>query len=275
MGDSLRALKNFKVHVLALVLTVLCETLGGRVIALPVGSIAFFPMLYALVLGFVIGLPRLRVLGRVDREDSGLLIDMAVMLLLARCGTLVGPGFYKIIGSGPALILQELGGIGTAICAVPIAVWLGLRREAIGAGHSVAREGNVGLISELYGLSSPEGRGVMGVYVLGAVFGSVIIGLLASAIASWGLMSVESLAMASGVGSVGMAAASVGALQALFPDKAEIIGAYGSAGSMLTGLVGLYASLFLVLPVSERIYGFCCGIRYGKKPEGGKEEAIS
>ena len=159
MEESLRALKNVKVHLLTLLLTVLCEFLGTKIVKMPVGSIAFFPMLYALLLGFVIGLPRFKVLKLQDQEDASFLINISVMLLIARYGTLVGPNFFKIINSGLALVLQEFGNLGTAICAIPIAVWLGLKREAVGAGHSIGREGNIALISEIYGLSSPEGRG--------------------------------------------------------------------------------------------------------------------
>lgn len=271
MEESLRALKNVKVHLLTLLLTVLCEFLGTKIVKMPIGSIAFFPMLYALLLGFVIGLPRFKVLKLQDQEDASFLINISVMLLIARYGTLVGPNFFKIINSGLALILQELGNLGTAVCAIPIAVWLGLKREAIGAGHSIGREGNIALISEIYGLSSPEGRGIMGVYICGTVFGSIFFGLMASLVASWNVLSVESLAMAAGTGSASMATATIGALQALHPDKAELIAAYGAASNMLTSLDGLYMSLFLSLPLSNWLYKKVYRIKYGVYPETASE----
>ena len=267
MEDSLRALKNVKVHILTLLLTILCEFLGTKIIKLPIGSIAFFPMLYALLLGFVIGLPHFKLLQVKDQEDSSFLINISVMLLMARYGTLVGPNFFKVLNSGLALVLQEFGNLGTAICAVPIAVWLGLKRESIGAGHSLGREGNIALISEIYGLSSPEGRGVMGVYICGTVFGSIFFGIMTSLIASWDILSVESLAMAAGTGSASMATATIGALQTLYPAKAEIIAAYGAASNMLTSLDGLYMSLFMALPMSTWLYNKCYRIKYGAYPE--------
>jgi hypothetical protein len=270
MEDSLRALKNVKVHVLALVLTILCEFLGTKVLKLPIGSVAFFPMLYALLLGFVIGLPRFKVLVLADQEDSSFLINISVMLLIARYGTLVGPNFFKIINSGLALVLQEFGNLGTIICAIPIAVWLGLKREAVGAGHSIAREANLALISEIYGLNSLEGRGIMGVYICGTVFGSIFFGLMASLVASWKIFSVEALAMAAGTGSASMATATIGALQALYPDKGEIIAAYGAASNMLTSLDGLYMSLFLGLPLSNWLYKVCYKVKYGSASEDAK-----
>lgn len=266
MDETLRALKNFKIHGLALALTIVCEFMGTKIFKLPIGSVAFFPMLYALILGFIIGLPKFKILSESDQIDSACLLNISVLLLIARYGTLVGPNFYKIINSGLALVLQEFGNVGTALFAVPIAVFLGLGREAVGAGHSLGREGNIALISELYGISSPEGRGVMGVYICGTVFGSIFFGIMTSVIASWNIFSVESLAMAAGTGSASMATATIGALQALYPEKADIIAAYGAASNMLTSLDGLYMSLFVSLPVSNWLYKKCYKIKYGILP---------
>jgi hypothetical protein len=267
MEESLRALKNVKLHFLALALTIVCEFFGTKISPLPIGSLVFFPMLYALVLGFIIGLPAFKLLELSDQEESNYLVNISVMLLIARYGTLVGPNFYRMLGSGLALVLQEFGCLGTAICAIPIAVWLGLKREAVGAGHSLGREGNLALISEIYGLNSPEGRGIMGVYVCGTVFGSIFFGLMASIVASWNIFSVEALAMAAGTGSASMMTATVGALQTLFPDKRDIILAYGAASNMLTSLDGLYISLFLALPMSRWLYKVCYRMKYGVEPE--------
>jgi hypothetical protein len=270
MEESLRALKSVKVHVLALILTIVCEWFGTFVYRLPVGSVAFFPMLYALFLGFIIGLPQFKILSLAEQESSAYLINISVMLLLARYGTLVGPNFFKIIDSGVALVMQEFGNLGTVFLGIPIAVWLGLKREAVGGGFSNAREGSLALISEVYGLDSPEGRGVMGVYICGTVFGSIFYGLMASIVASLGVFSVEAQAMAAGTGSASMMTATVGALQAFYPEKGEIIAAYGAASNMLTSLDGLYMSIFMGLPVSNWLYKVCYRVKYGASPENAK-----
>jgi len=267
MEESLRALKNVKVHVFTLILTIVCEFLGTKIIPMPIGSLVFFPMLYALILGFIVGLPAFNLLKLSDQEDSSYLVNISVMLLIARYGTLVGPNFYRILDSGLALILQEFGNLGTIFCAIPLAVWLGLKRESVGAGHSIGREGNLALISEIYGLNSPEGRGIMGVYICGTVFGSIFFGLMASIVASWDIFSVEALAMAAGTGSASMMTATVGALQALYPDKRDIILAYGAASNMLTSLDGLYMSLFMALPISNWLYRVCYRMKYGVAAE--------
>lgn len=41
------------------------------------------------------------------------------------------------------MILQEFGNLGTVFIGVPVAIYLGLKRETIGAAHSIAREPNV------------------------------------------------------------------------------------------------------------------------------------
>lgn len=81
-------------------------------------------------------------------KDAGSLIGLTLMLLMAKYGTNIGPTLPQIIKAGPALILQELGNVGTVFLGVPIAVLLGLKREAIGGAHSIAREPNVALIGE-------------------------------------------------------------------------------------------------------------------------------
>ena len=43
-----------------------------------------------------------------------------------------GPSFPKLVSASPALILQEFGNIGTVLLGVPVALFLGLKRETIG-----------------------------------------------------------------------------------------------------------------------------------------------
>ena len=64
-----------------------------------------------------------------------------------------------VIQAGPALLLQEIGNLGTIFLALPFALLLGLKREAIGATHSINRETNLALITDMYGPDSPEARG--------------------------------------------------------------------------------------------------------------------
>lgn len=142
---------------------------------------------------------------------------------MPRSESTAGPTFFKILNSGLALILQEFGNVGTAFLAIPVGVALGLKREVIGGAHSISRDTNLALVSEIYGMDSPEGRGVLGVYLYGSLFGTIIVGILTSVVASWGLFSVEALSMATGVGSTGFTAAGTASLINLYPDKEQVI----------------------------------------------------
>ena len=179
-----KALRNWKLHLLVLVFTVLAETVGVRTFKLGPGMLVLIPLLYSFVLGALCGLPALRVLKQSDMFEASSLVGVSFFLLMARYRTLVGPNFWKVVQSGPALVLQEFGNIGTVFFGVPIAVLLGLRREAVGAAFSNAREPNIAIIGEKYGLDTPEGRGVMGVYVTGTTFGALFCSFLSSFVAS-------------------------------------------------------------------------------------------
>jgi hypothetical protein len=263
-------MKNVKLHVIVLVLVIVTELIGTINIPLGPGRIVLVPMLYALLIGIALTLVGRKVPALVapkDMTDASSLISLTLLLLMARYGTTVGPNLPKIIQSSPALILQEFGNLGTILIGIPLAVLLGLKRESIGAAHSVAREPNVALIGERFGLDSPEGRGVMGVYICGTVFGTIFIALLSTFCAAFLPFHPYSLAMAAGVGSASMMTASVATLTSMFPDMADMITSFGAASNMLSGLDGLYMSLVLALPFSEWLYSRCYKLKYGTLPE--------
>lgn len=258
-------MKNWKVHGIVLILVIIAELAGVISFKVGPGTIVLLPMLYALIMGILLSPKFLKVVNMKDMNDANSLITVTLLLLMARYGTLIGPSLPKIIQSSPALILQELGNLGTLFIGIPLAVFLGLKREAIGAAHSVAREPNVALIGDVYGLNGEEGQGVMGVYICGTVFGTIFFGLLASFAAAYLPFHPYALAMAAGVGSASMMTAAVGSLSAMFPDMAEMIQAYGAASNMLSGLDGLYVSLWLALPASEWLYKKMYALKYGKE----------
>ncbi|MDK2823437.1 MAG: hypothetical protein PWP71_1355 [Clostridia bacterium] len=260
-------MKNWKIHGIALILVIIAELIGIIKFKVGPGTIVLLPMLYALIFGILLSPKFLKVVNMKDMTDANSLITVTLLLLMARYGTLIGPSLPKIIQSGPALILQELGNLGTLLLGIPIAVLLGLKREAIGAAHSVAREPNVALIGDVYGLDSAEGQGVMGVYICGTVFGTIFFGLLASFAAAYLPFHPYALAMAAGVGSASMMTAAVGSLSAMYPDMANMLQAYGAASNMLSGLDGLYMSLWIALPASEWLYKKMHMIKYGQAPQ--------
>lgn len=260
-------MKNWKNHIIVLILVLISESIGVIKYKFGPGTVVLLPMLYALILGLLLTPKFLKVANEKDMKDAGTLITISLMLLMARYGTMIGPTLPKIIKSSPALILQEFGNIGTVFLGVPLAIMLGLKRETIGAAHSIAREPNVALISDVYGLEGHEGQGVMGVYICGTVFGTVFFGILASFCAAYLPLHPYALAMASGVGSASMMTAAVGSLSAMYPNMSDTLAAFGAASNMLSGLDGLYMSLWISLPLTEWLYRKCYKFKYREEPQ--------
>ena len=55
-------LKNWKVHIIVLVLVCIAEWVGVKHFDIGIGSIALFPMLYVLVVGAILSLPKLKLM---------------------------------------------------------------------------------------------------------------------------------------------------------------------------------------------------------------------
>ncbi|WP_010651347.1 DUF3100 domain-containing protein [Oceanobacillus massiliensis] len=244
--------KDWRLHVLVLAIVMVTEFIGQQQITIGPGVILLLPMLYAVIIGIALFFTPL--VKQKQSKNAEPLVFISVTLLIAKFGVQAGPALPQLIEAGPALILQELGNLGTMLIALPLAVFLGLKRESIGMTHSVGREPNLALITDKYGLSSPEGRGVMAIYIYGTVFGSIFMGLASGFLATITPLHPFSFAMASGIGSGSMAAASVGPLVAAFPDMADTITAFSGASNLLTSVTGLYVSIFIALPLTEKFY---------------------
>lgn len=249
-----KALLDPKIHLTVLIVTVLSEFIGTKRVTIGPGVMLFLPMLYALVITGMMTFKRFKFFTREQSVAASPLITLSILFLVARIAVIIGPNIMTIIAAGPALLLQELGNLGTIFLALPVALLLGLKRETIGATHSIAREPNVALISEKYTLDSPEGLGVLGVYVIGTLFGAIFIGLFAGFLASVTPLHPYALAMACGVGSGSMMAASSGSLIALFPEMKDQIAAFAGASNLISTGSGLYVSLFIALPMTEWLY---------------------
>lgn len=266
-------LKNWKIHVLALVLAVISEWIGVKKIPLGPGVLLFLPMLYAMVLGAIIGMPKLKVLSDGEMKHATSILGLLTLLLVTKLGVVIGPSLSKVAEAGFALSIQELGHfMGTVVLGLPIAIALGLGREAVGATFSIDREPNIAIIAEKYGLNSPEGRGVMAIYICGTVFGAIWVGLIAGFLAALHIFHPYALAMGSGVGSGSMMAAATGAIATVFPEAKQEILMYAGASNLLTTIVGIYFCLFISLPVTNYLYKKLTPILAPKPIKGGTDK---
>ena len=166
----MQVLQNWKLHALALLITIIAEMIGIQ----RFGAVVFLPLLYALIMGLFISIPSLKILTVETMEKSADYLGIAVMLLMVKVGLGIGPNLEILSTAGLALMLQELGHFfGTILFGLPVALLVGMRREAVGACYSVDREPNVAIIIDKFGFSSPEGRGVMGMYICGVLIGAI------------------------------------------------------------------------------------------------------
>lgn len=266
---------DYRLYVAALFITMISEKIGAIKIPLGPGSIMLLPLIYAMIIALAIYLCKpLRIFTEREADTASSLISIGITLMIAKMSIASGVAINDIITAGPALLLQNLGNLGTIIFALPVALLLGFKRECIGMTHSVGREPNVALMSEKYGAETPEFRGVMIVYVVGTVFGTIFLGAIASFLASATPISIEAYAMATGCGSASMMTAALAPLIQMRPDLEQTLTAYASISNLISSVAGLYISIFLGLPITEKLYKILepkMSRKQKNEPVGGEE----
>ena len=182
------------------------------------------------------------------------LVIVAICPFIAKLGINAGASIETVISAGPSLILQEFGNLGTIFLAMPLALMLGLKREAIGATHSINRETNLALITDMYGPDSPEARGSLSIYVVGGMIGTIYFGFMVSIIASLNIFHPYALGMSSGVGAGIMMASATAVLTEIYPAMADQISALASASETISGIDGIYMAIFIGIPLCNWLY---------------------
>ena len=253
--------KEYKLHIAVLVIVLLAElvirkqTVTFRNDVYGTLSIGFQPFVFAMLLGLIAFLAKpIKAVGEHEYEAASGIMLIFIGPLLAKLAVASGHSINEIIAVGPAILLQEFGNIGTMILALPVALLLGFKREAVGMTHSIGREQNMGLIIDRYGFDSDETRGVLMIYIIGTVIGSVVIGPLTGILANILPISPLAYAMATGVGSAGMTAASLSTLIDMFPEFETQMSAYSSMSNLLTQVDGIYMSVLIGLPLCNLLY---------------------
>jgi len=250
-----------KVVLVTLAIVLAAEWIGLVPVTLGPGKLTLLPMLWALLIAACYGslhrwLPAPLRLDVRAQGFAGALLDAALLLLVVKLGLTVGGNLPALKQAGWALFFQEFGHtFGTLVLGLPLALVLGIKREAVGATFSVGREGNIAIIGEKYGMQSPEGRGVLAEYITGTVLGAMFIAALAGFIASLNIFDPRSLAMGAGVGSASLMAAALGAIAASTPaHMLDEVTAIAAASNLLTSVGGFYFTLFLSLPACAWLY---------------------
>ena len=219
-------------------------------------SILLLPLIYALILGLALYLAKpIKFVGPKQSKVAEGAMVLFIGVLITKLAISSGQAISSIFQVGPALILQQIGNLGTLL-ALPIALLFGFRREVIGMTSSICREPNLGVIIDKYGFKSPETRGVLAVFVIGSILGTPFISFLSSISASVIPMHPYAYAMASGVGSASMNAAALAPLMHMFPSMATQLEAFAGCSNLLSFCFGIYMCIFVSLPIAEKMYAW-------------------
>jgi len=250
-----------KLYIFTAVVMLLADWIGAVTFNVGPGKVVLLPMVWAIIMGGLLGVLHKSMPAAISLDTStqfraAAVLQPALLLFIAKLGLMVGNALPKLAAAGWALAFQELGHfVGTILIGLPLALLLGIKREAIGATFSVGREPSLAIIGERYGMDSPEGRGVLAEYLTGTLFGAVFIAILAGFIASLNIFHPISLAMGSGVGSGSMMAAAAGAVAAQqTPEVAKDVMTFAAASNLITTTIGTYFTLFISLPLA--VYGY-------------------
>ena len=221
-------------------------------------DIQFFllPLLYALVMGLALYLAKpIKFVGSKQSKAAEGVMVILIGVLIAKLAISSGQSIDDIFNVGPALILQQFGDLGTLI-ALPVALFLGFRREVIGMTSSICREPSLGIIIDRYGFKSPEARGVLAIFVIGSIIGTAYISLLSSVSTSVLPIHPYAFAMASGIGSASMNAASLASISHIYPAMATEFEAFAGCSNLLSFCFGIYMTIFVSIPLAEKLYAW-------------------
>ena len=232
----------------------IADSIGQIRIPVWKGTFIIFPIFYALFLGILSGPCVLKILDDKRVKAASGLVGVAILPFIAKLGINAGANLSVVISAGPALLLQEFGNLGTILLAMPIALALGLKRESVGAVHSINRETNLALMQDMFGSDSPEAQGSLSVYIVGGMVGTIYFGFLASMAAATELFHPYALGMASGVGAGILMSSAVAALSEMLPAYADQIAALASASETISGIDGIYMAIFIGIPLCNRLY---------------------
>ena len=112
------------------------EFIGPIKLSLGRFTVTFLPLLYAMLLMLVLYLAKpVRGVGKAYVPAASRMLSMGVVFAMAKLGISSGASIKEMISASPILILQNIGNIGTVLFALPIALILGMKREAVGMSY--------------------------------------------------------------------------------------------------------------------------------------------
>jgi len=249
-----RVKTEWKIYLLAFVFIMIADNIGQIRIPVGKGMFILFPIFYAIIMGVISGPQVLKIADSKHVKAASKLVVVGIAPFIAKLGITAGANLETILNAGPAVLLHGFGNLFGIVLVLPIAILLGMKREAVGACFSINREYHMALINNIYGSDSAEARGSLSIYIVGGMIGTIYIGILASAVAMTGIFHPEALGLASGVGAGIMMASASASLAAIYPDAAETIKTLASVGETMAGITGIYIHMFIAIPLCDKLY---------------------
>lgn len=252
VGERLKT--EWKIYLLAFVFILIADSIGQIQIPAGTGKFILFPIFYAIILGVLSGPQVTKIVNSKQVKAASKLVVVGIAPFIAKLGITAGANIETILDAGPAVLLHGFGNLLGIFLALPVAILLGMKREAVGACFSINREYHMALINNIYGSDSAEARGSLSIYIVGGMIGTIYFGLMASATAMTGLFEPEALGLASGVGAGIMMASASASLCEIYPAAADTISTLASVGETMAGITGIYINMFLAIPLCDKLY---------------------
>ena len=249
-------LYDYKLHVTMLIVSLLSLFIGTIVIPVTDDfNIIILPLIPSLFLAIFLYLFKpIRWIKTNQSKTSTKLILLLICPLLAKLAIASGENIGLLLDIGPVLILKELGSLGTVFIGLPIALFLGFKRESIGMTSSICREPQLAVLVDKYGFDSDEVKGFFIVYLIGIVLGTIFVMFLVNILYYVLPLHPFSYALATGIGSSSMNVAAVSSLIALHPDISNQLLAFSGISNLISLVFGIYVYIFISLPLTERLY---------------------
>lgn len=245
---------EWRIFALAYVFILIADNIGQIKIPVGKGMFILFPIFYAIILGVLSGPQVLKIVDNRHVKAASRLVVVGICPFIAKMGITAGANIDTILEAGPVLLLHGFGNLLGPVLALPVAIILGMKREAVGACHSINREYHMALINNIYGPDSAEARGSLSIYIVGGMVGTIYFGLMASIVGMLGIFHPEALGLASGVGAGIMMASASASLCAIYPEFTASISAMASVGETIAGITGMYITMFIAIPMCDKLY---------------------
>lgn len=247
---------DFRIHLTVLVCSIIAVSIGSRSFTIFNMKIIILPFIYSLILSVICYILRpVRFISEKQSHEASSVMIIVMGVLIAKLGVISGTKIQYFLQINPALILQMIGHIGPVLLALPVALLLGFKREAIGMSTSICREPHMTIIMNRYGVESDEFRGCMSIYIIISILGAIIITLITSILPHILPLHSYAYAIACGsIGSTGMNTASITTLCGMYPGISDSLYAFSSFAHIISLVLGLYFFMFIAIPLSEKLY---------------------